>query len=132
MGANSLPVQMTKNAARRDKFQAIDRELRELAWRDRRGEHSFNMQPRKVEDKELSSRLFGPKFKTWQMDPTVWRDRGERILEMLRDEDPRTTRSIEQIAVLFGIRVSQVKAINQTFQVRRETETTHNPANALL
>jgi hypothetical protein len=62
----------TRNALRRDQFQAIDRELRAMAWRDRRGAHDFDFRPRPVQDRELNSRFPGaPQTRTVQFEPTA-------------------------------------------------------------
>jgi hypothetical protein len=58
---------MTKNAARREKFRKLGEALSalDLAWQERRGELQAP-KPRAVEDKKLSSRMFGPVMKTIQ------------------------------------------------------------------
>lgn len=48
---------MTKNDTRRAKFQAIASEITETvrAWRDRLGDHEFEMKPMAVNDKSTDS-----------------------------------------------------------------------------
>jgi hypothetical protein len=55
-----------KRLARKAKFEKIANELDALAWRRRRGEDSFQIAPRAVDDRELSSRLCGPQFRSTQ------------------------------------------------------------------
>ncbi len=78
---------MTKNAARKDRFQkiteAIDSIYAEAAWRDRKGDHRFGMNFEAVDDKDFTSRSAGgPVLKTMQLEPTV---HGIRGLGLLRD-----------------------------------------------
>ncbi len=78
---------MTKNAARKDKFQkiteAIDSIYAEAAWRDRKGDHRFEVRPTAVAWGEVTSpSAGGPCMKTMQLEPTVY---GIRGLGLLRD-----------------------------------------------
>jgi GH24 family phage-related lysozyme (muramidase) len=58
-----------KRAARAEKYKAIAREMEawhERAWRYRGGSASYELAPRRVADRQLSSTLGGPAMKTMQ------------------------------------------------------------------
>src|SRR5262249_3063179 len=78
---------MNKNQTRRARFQkiqaAIDSIYAEAAWRNRKGDHLFEMHQTPVDAPEVTSRAAGgPTMKTMQWDPGV---RGIRGLGRLRD-----------------------------------------------
>jgi len=77
---------VTKNAERREKFKAIGQALtrltdNELAWRDRLGDHAFEIHGRPAQDHSLTSRLGngrergtrGPSLKTTQFERAIRR-----------------------------------------------------------
>ena len=64
---------MTKNSVRRDRFKRIGEALtsiyNEANWRDRKGQHEFEMRPEVVKDSEVTTRAAGgPALKTIQYD----------------------------------------------------------------
>ncbi len=74
---------MTKNAIRRAQYQLLGKmislspeQIEQLtalniqAWRDRTGNHQFEIRGRACKDPEISSRMFGPQTKTQQWERT--------------------------------------------------------------
>jgi hypothetical protein len=51
------------------KIEAIKNELEELkakAWRARGGRQNYTIEARRIQDRELSSTIYGPAMRSWQ------------------------------------------------------------------
>ena len=66
----TLTPSQAKRAAHKAAFATIGQAITAQAWRDRVGEHNFQIKIKPVEDKDISSRLFGPQFRTQQFERT--------------------------------------------------------------
>lgn len=51
-------------------IEALRADLRERDWRDRRGEFHYEFQSKPLQDREVSSPLFGPLMRTIQWEPS--------------------------------------------------------------
>jgi hypothetical protein len=82
---------MTKNAIRAKRFQNIDAAIKsiynEVAWRDRRGRHEYEIHPVPVADRGLTSpSAGGPVMKTVQYDAGTEGIRGlSRLVDRLTE-----------------------------------------------
>ncbi len=57
---------MNKNEERREKFRLIGKAISEQAWKDRLGDHQFEIRGRAIQDPLVSSRMYGPQMKAQQ------------------------------------------------------------------
>lgn len=78
---------VSKSRARRDKFKRIGEALtsiyNEANWRNRKGDHEFEMHPTVLDSKDMTSRTAGgPCMKTLQYEPGT---RGIRGLSQIAD-----------------------------------------------
>ena len=92
---------MSRNALRREKFKAIGAAIRaidtELAWRDWREEHEYELGTAAVQDGSVSSRLGGPQMRTLQMRHVVRGSRGLRVIQDRLEELGKAELSMGQI-----------------------------------
>jgi hypothetical protein len=71
-----LTKSQQKRADHKEKFKRIGAALNtlsvnQIAWRDHLGDHQFKVVSKSIEDKAVSSRMYGPQTKSQQFIRTV-------------------------------------------------------------
>jgi hypothetical protein len=72
----TLTKSQQKRAEHKEKFKKIGAALstlsvNQIAWRDHLGDHQFKVVSKAIEDKSISSRMYGPQMKSQQFIRTV-------------------------------------------------------------